>query len=553
MTPDAPRNTTDRLTVGRLLAHGQAPHEFRPRAEVSYFVRLQTERGERTLWSPGLKRALTESRTQPKVGDQIGVKENGIDPVSVVTRKKDAEGRITSERRYDAPRTHWVVEKREFFDERAAAARALRDPRMHPREALRDQGRNAGNSLVSNRVTHMALTDTSIRAARAKEKPYKLTDDGGLILLVNLNGSKWWRLRYRFDGREKMLSLGVYPAVPLKRARERRDEIRRQVADGIDPSVKRRSEKFARAYTFEAVALEWLELHRQQLAPVTFAKKRALFEDFIFPYIGQRPIARILAAALLTVLKRIEAREIHETAHRARSQCGAVFRFAVSTGRAERDPTSDLRGARAPVVTTNHPAITEPGRIDVTKKALPLVRELASRYALEFTILTAARSSEVVGTLWSEIDLDAAEWRIPAERMKMKEQHVVPLALQAVELLRNLHPLTASGRYVFPSVRTPARPISENTVNAALRRLGYSKEEMTGHGFRAMAATCLNEQGWHPDLIELQLAHAERDEIRGAHNRAQRLAERRNMMQAWADYLDGLRVSTNVLPTKLAA
>lgn len=467
MTPDAPRNTTDRLTVGRLLAHGQAPHEFRPRAEVSYFVRLQTERGERTLWSPGLKRALTESRTQPKVGDQIGVKENGIDPVSVVTRKKDAEGRITSERRYDAPRTHWVVEKREFFDERAAAARALRDPRMHPREALRDQGRNAGNSLVSNRVTHMALTDTSIRAARAKEKPYKLTDDGGLILLVNLNGSKWWRLRYRFDGREKMLSLGVYPAVPLKRARERRDEIRRQVADGIDPSVKRRSEKFARAYTFEAVALEWLELHRQQLAPVTFAKKRALFEDFIFPYIGQRPIARILAAALLTVLKRIEAREIHETAHRARSQCGAVFRFAVSTGRAERDPTSDLRGARAPVVTTNHPAITEPGRIGALLRSIDGYRGHAvSEFALKLAPLVFVRPGELRAAEWSEIDLDAAEWRIPAERMKMKEQHVVPLALQAVELLRNLHPLTASGRYVFPrcarlhaqSPRTPSMP-----------------------------------------------------------------------------------------------
>ena len=400
----------------------------------------------------------------------------------------------------------------------------------------------------------MALTDTSIRAARARDRPYKLTDDGGLTLLVNLNGSKWWRLRYRFDGREKMLSLGVYPAVPLKRARERRDEIRRQVADGIDPSVKRRSEKFARAYTFEAVALEWLELHRQQLAPVTFAKKRALFEDFIFPYIGQRPIARILAPALLPVLKRIEARGIHETAHRARSQCGAVFRFAVSTGRAERDPTSDLRGALALVVTTNHPAITEPGRIGELLRSIDGYRgQAVSEFALKLAPLVFVRPGELRAAEWSEIDLDAAEWRVPAERMKMKEQHVVPLARQAVELLRNLHPLTGSGRYVFPSVRTPARPISENTVNAALRRLGYSKEEMTGHGFRAMASTCLNEQGWHPDLIELQLAHAERDEIRGAYNRAQRLAERRKMMQAWADYLDGLRVSTNVTPTKLAA
>jgi integrase len=400
----------------------------------------------------------------------------------------------------------------------------------------------------------MALTDTSIRAARARDRPYKLTDDGGLTLLVNLNGSKWWRLRYRFDGREKMLSLGVYPAVPLKRARERRDEIRRQVADGIDPSVKRRSEKFARAYTFEAVALEWLELHRQQLAPVTFAKKRALFEYFIFPYIGQRPIARILAPALLPVLKRIEARGIHETAHRARSQCGAVFRFAVSTGRAERDPTSDLRGALALVVTTNHPAITEPGRIGELLRSIDGYRgQAVSEFALKLAPLVFVRPGELRAAEWSEIDLDAAEWRVPAERMKMKEQHVVPLARQAVELLRNLHPLTGSGRYVFPSVRTPARPISENTVNAALRRLGYSKEEMTGHGFRVMASTCLNEQGWHPDLIELQLAHAERDEIRGAYNRAQRLAERRKMMQAWADYLDGLRVSTNVTPTKLAA
>jgi integrase len=402
------------------------------------------------------------------------------------------------------------------------------------------------------------LTETAIRAAQPREKPYKLTDGGGLALVVNPNGSKWWRWRYnRADGRENMLSLGVYPDVNLKMARERRDEARRLRAQGVDLSMKRQSEKAALADTFEAVATEWLALLekpagsavRAPIAAVTLQKKQGWLKDFIFPYIGQRPIRAITPAELLKVLKRIESRGIHETAHRVRSLCSHVFRYAIATDRAERDITFDLRGALAPVVTTNRAAITEPARIGELLRAINGYRgQPATEYALKLAPLLFVRPGELRKAEWRELDFDRAEWRIPAARMKMREQHVVPLSRQAVELLRDLHCLTGSRCLLFPSLRSVTRPISENTINAALRRLGFSKDEMTAHGFRAMASTCLNEQGWHPDVIELQLAHAERDEVRGAYNRAQRLDDRRKMMQAWADYLDGLRAGGNVVP-----
>jgi integrase len=400
----------------------------------------------------------------------------------------------------------------------------------------------------------MALTDTTIRNTKPGERPVKLFDGGGLYLLVSPNGSRWWRLKYRFDGKERGLSFGVYPDVPLKLARERRDEARKLIANGIDPSAQRQSEKVAKAHTFEAVAREWLERQKRKLAEVTYMKATWMLEAFVFPELGARAIGEITASDLLEVLRKIEERGKHETAHRTKQVCGRIFRYAIATGRAKHDIAADLRGALAPVVSVNRPAITEPARIAELLRAIyGYEGQPVTMCALKLAPLTFVRPGELRAAEWSEFDLDAAEWRIPAARMKMREPHLVPLSHQAVELLRELQPLTGSGRYVFPSTRTSQRPMSEGTVNAALRRLGYTKEDMTGHGFRALASTCLNEQGWHPDLIELQLAHAERNKVRAAYNRAQRLAERRKMMQAWADYLDSVRTGAVVVPLRRTA
>lgn len=400
----------------------------------------------------------------------------------------------------------------------------------------------------------MLITDTAIRSAKPKEKPYKLFDGGGLFLLVKPNGSRLWRLKYHVDGREKLLSVGIYPDVSLKSARDRREDARRMVAAGLDPSAKRKAERAARADTFEAITWEWLDLKAKSLSQRTHDKRLHRFESFVFPYLGKRPISTISAPDLLPVLKRVEGRGKNETAHRIRSESSAVFRYAIVTGRAERDPAADLRGALAPVVVRNHPAITEPAKIGKLLRAIHgYSGQPATEYALKLLPLTFVRPGELRGAEWSEFDLDGAVWGIPAARMKMREQHVVPLSKQSVALLRELKTLTGSGRYLFPSLRTAERPISNNTLNAALRRMGYTGDEMVSHGFRSMASTCLNERGWNPDLIELQLAHAERDEVRGAYNRAQRLDDRRRMMQAWADYLDGLRAGATVLPLKQSA
>src|SRR6266404_5432913 len=398
------------------------------------------------------------------------------------------------------------------------------------------------------------LTDTAIRAAKPREKSYKLFDGLGLYLEVAPTGSKLWRFKYRHDGRENRLALGAYPDTSLKQARERRDAARRQLAAGVDPSSQRQAEKMATANTFEAVAREWLALQEKKLAPTTFAKAVWTFETLVFPYIGSRPIAKLGAVDVLKVLKRIEGRGIHETAHRTRQRCAQVFRYAVQTGRAERDPTVDLKGALAPVVKEHHAAITEPARIGEVLRAIDgYAGHVVTAYALKLAPLLFVRPGELRHAEWTEFDLDGHEphWRIPAEKMKMGEQHVVPLSKQALVLLRESQSVTGRGSFVFPSLRSGSRPMSENTVNAALRRLGYTSDEMTGHGFRSLASTNLNEQGYHPDLIVLQLAHAERNKVRASYNKAQRLPERRKMMQAWADYLDQLRhaaANTNVVP-----
>jgi integrase len=286
-------------------------------------------------------------------------------------------------------------------------------------------------------------------------------------------------------------------------------------------------------------------MQQRSLGERTFKKKKQRFEAFAFPYLGKCPIAEIKASDVLTVLKRIEARGKMETAHRVRSDCANVFRYAVISGRAERDPTVDLRGAISAVAKKNRPAIVDPKRIGELMRAIDGYRgDVATEFALRLLPLTFVRPGELRLAEWSEFNLDGAEWRIPASRMKMNELHVVPLSAQAVALLRDLHYSTGDGPLVFPSIRSVNRAISDNTINAALRRMGFPSDEMCAHGFRTMASTCLNEQGWHPDLIELQLAHAERDESRGAYNRAQRLGERRLMMQRWADYLDAIRKGT---------
>lgn len=408
---------------------------------------------------------------------------------------------------------------------------------------------------------HM-LTEAQIRSVKTTDKPLKLFDGGGLYLLVNPNGGRWWRLKYRHVGRERGISLGVYPDVTLKDARARRDEARRLISNGIDPSAERKDLKAAREHTFEVVAREWLTLQETPpahsklaaLAPATLAKTRYQLESLLIPEIGSQPIAEIDAPRLLDALRKIEARGTHETAHRTKQLAGRVFRYAIATGRAQHDPSGALRGALAPVVVQNRAAITEPIRIGELLRAIDGYQgQLSTASALKLAPLVFVRPGELRGAEWSEFDLDAAEWRIPAERMKMGEAHIVPLSAQALEVLRRIQRVTGSGRYVFPSLRTTARPISENTINAALRRLGYPKEEMCGHGFRALASTCLNEQGWPPDVIELQLAHAERNKVRAAYNRAQRIAERRTMMQAWADYLDGLRAGSNIVPLRRSA
>jgi integrase len=400
------------------------------------------------------------------------------------------------------------------------------------------------------------LTDTAIRAAKPREKAYKLFDDRGLYLEVTPTGSRLWRLKFRYDGRENRLALGAHPSTSLKQARERRDAARRLLDEGIDPSSKRKAEKLATANTFEAVAREWLALQKGKLAPATYEKAEWTFGTLVFPYIGSRPIAKLGPGEVLKVLKRIEHRGIHETAHRTRQRCAQVFRFAVQTERAERDVTADLRGALAPVVSEHHAAVTAPARVGELLRAIDgYSGHAVTAYALKLAPLLFMRPGAFRRAEWTEFDLDSKEphWRIPGGKMKMGEQHVVPLATQAVELLRELRLLTGSGTYVFPSLRSKLRPMSENTINAALRRMGYNSDEMTGHGFRTLASTNLNEQGYHPDLIELQLAHAERNKVRAAYNKAQRLPQRRQMMQAWANYLDGLRAGANVIPLKRTA
>lgn len=399
------------------------------------------------------------------------------------------------------------------------------------------------------------LTDLELKNAKPRGKPYKLFDGGGLYLEVAPAGGKWWRLKYRHSGKEKRLSLGTYPETPLasvkrndrviKGARDKASDARMLLADGIDPSQHRQAEEARKVAiqtdSFEAVAREWFGKNKSRWVEGHSEKIISRLERDLFPWIGARPVAELTAPNLLACLRRIEARGSLDTAHRAKQDASAIMRYAIATGRAQRDPAQDLRGALPPAKGGHFAAIVDPQAVGGLLRAMDGYKgDLVTRCALRLLPLVFVRPGELRYAEWAEFDLDGAEWRIPGERMKMRETHIVPLAAQAIAILRELQPLTGEGRLLFPSMRTKSRPMSENTINAALRRMGYGTDQMTGHGFRAMASTLLNEQGWKPDAIERQLAHAERNKVRASYNHAQFLPERRKMMQAWADYLERL-------------
>ncbi|TXT25996.1 MAG: Phage integrase [Gallionellaceae bacterium] len=403
----------------------------------------------------------------------------------------------------------------------------------------------------------MALTDIEVKKVKTADKAVKLADGGGLFLLVQSNGAKYWRLAYRFAGKQKTLALGVYPDVSLSDARQRRDEARKLLANEVDPGMVKQAQKMAKAEqaanSFEAIAREWFAKHSPNWAPNHSSKIIARLEKDVFPWIGGKPIAEITAPELLSAIRRIESRGTLETAHRVLANCGQVFRYAVATGRAQRDPSGDLRGALPPVKRDKHfAAITE------LQKVGELLRDIDG-YSGSFVVKCAFRLSPMVfvrpGELrkmeWADVNLDAGEWIYHIT--KTDTMHLVPLAGQAIEILRELHPLTGYGKYVFPGERDHDRPMSDNAIRSALRRMGWSNEEMTPHGFRAMASTILDNIGYRQEWLERQLAHEEPNKVKAAYKRdswRMYLPERRAMMQQWADYLDTLKAGAQVIPLR---
>jgi integrase len=399
----------------------------------------------------------------------------------------------------------------------------------------------------------MPLNDLKVRTAKPREKPYKISDFDGLYLLVTEKGYKWWRFRYRFDGKEKLLALGTYPEISLADARQRRDEARKQVAHGIDPGSLRKAMKQAETQekeTFEVIAHEWHTKFTPTWTTGHAGTIMSRLERDLFPWIGKRSIAEIKAPELLAVLRRVESRGALETAHRIRTIAGQVFRYAVATGRAERDPSGDLKGALPQPGEKHHAAITNPKEVGPLLRAIDEYQgHFVVKCALKLAPLFFVRPGELRNAEWTEIDLDERLWNIPAHKMKMKQAHIVPLSDQAVQLLNELKHLTGKSKYVFPSGRSFTRPMSDMAILAALRRMEYDRGTMTGHGFRAMARTILDEVlHVRPEYIEHQLAHSVKDPLGRAYNRTTFLPERREMMQLWADYLDGLKKGAQVLP-----
>lgn len=399
----------------------------------------------------------------------------------------------------------------------------------------------------------MALSDTTVRAAKPRDSQYKLFDEGGLFLIVKPAGGKLWRLKYRHGGKEQQLSIGVFPDVSLKEARRRRDKARQQIAEGLSPSFEKKRAAIAAsvtaANTFKAVADEFIaKREREGVKDITAGKARWLL-TLLEPALGQRPIAEIEPYELLAVLKRVELSGRHETAKRLLSFSGRVFRYGVATARATRNIAGDLQGALISPKVKHHAAILDPAGVGGLLRAIDgFDGHPTTQWALRLAPHVFVRPGELRMAEWVEIDLGAAVWRIPDSRMKMSREHVVPLSCQAVAILREAERLTGDGRFVFPSVRTPLRPMSENTLNAALRRLGYGSDEMTSHGFRSTASTLLNESGkWSVDAIERALAHGDADSVRAAYHRGAHWQERVKMAQWWSDYLDGLREGGKVI------
>ncbi|MCD9026649.1 integrase arm-type DNA-binding domain-containing protein [Luteimonas sp. BDR2-5] len=402
----------------------------------------------------------------------------------------------------------------------------------------------------------MPLTDTAIRKTKPGPKPRKLYDAKGLYLLLRPDGSRWWRWKYRrpVTGKENTLSLGVYPDTGLADARAKRDEARKLLANGVDPGEHRRAEKAAgkerAANSFEVVAREWIAKQKSGWVESHASRIELRLKNDVFPWLGGRPVADIGARELLTTLNRVVDRGAVESAHRILQNCSQVFRYAIITARADRNPAEDLRGALPPVKPTHRAAITQPKRIGELLRAIDAYKgSLVTKCALRLAPHVFLRPGELRQAEWEEFDLDVAEWNIPPEKMKMRSAHLVPLSTQALAILREIEPLTGGGKYVFPSARTADRPMSDNAVLAALRRMGFSKDEMSGHGFRAMARTVLDEVlNVRPDYIEHQLAHAVKDPNGRAYNRTAHLHERVLMMQEWGDYLDILKAGDNVVP-----
>ncbi|SFE41147.1 integrase arm-type DNA-binding domain-containing protein [Nitrosomonas sp. Nm166] len=398
----------------------------------------------------------------------------------------------------------------------------------------------------------MKLNDPIIKAAKPKDKPYKLSDGDGLVLLINPNGSKWWRYRYRFNGKEKMLSIGTYPEVTLKKARDSRVTASDLLTQGIDPSENRKEQKqqeaIAAENSFESVARQWWNhwKHGRTERHAGYTIRR--LEADVFPGIGNKPINEITAATLLTVIKKIEARGALDIAKRALTMCGQVFRYAVAHGLAERNPAADIKPSDVLKSTkkTNYASLNEKELPELLRRIDAYDGQPLTKLALQLMAYTFVRTGELIGARWQEIDLDKKEWRIPAERMKMKTPHIVPLSLQAITVLEEIKALSTDETLLFPSERRDGKTMSNNTILYAIYRMGYHSR-MTGHGFRSIASTILHEQGYNHEHIELQLAHSKRDAVSAAYNHALYLEPRARMMQDWADYLEAIKTGATIL------
>jgi integrase len=402
----------------------------------------------------------------------------------------------------------------------------------------------------------MPLTDTAIRKAKARAKQFKMGDAGGLYLLVRPDGAKYWRLKYRYAGKEKLLALGVYPQVSLAEARADRDDAKRLLKQRTDPVLFRKQQRHtaevAAANTFEIIARQWHEKQKHHWKPGHADQVIESLVANVFPDIGGRPLSEVTAPELLATMRKIEKRGALETAQRVLQRCGSVFRYGIASGLCVGNPAADLRGALKSPKRKNYAALSEADLPEFIQKVDAYDGRPETRIALRMLLRTFVRTTELRAAEWSEFNIGAAEWRVPAVRMKMKADHIVPLSTQTLADLEALRMLTGHSRLLFPNVAKPDRCMSENTMLYAIYRIGYHSRA-TGHGFRTTASTILNEQGFAADAIERQLAHAEPNKVRGAYNKAEYLPIRRKMMQAWADFLDGLAAGAKVAPIKKCA